>query len=106
MPPNTTCPPWRMVFVVSSAIAKGRIKRIHTEEALAVEGVLDVFTHVHRPELASSDECYNDEIAPPGSPFRPLYDDQIHLQRPAGGAGGGGGVRGRALRSFAPWRRV
>ncbi len=66
-------------FVVSSAIAKGRIKRIHTEEALAVEGVLDVLTHVHRPELAASDECYNDDIAPPGSPYRPLYDDQIHF---------------------------
>jgi xanthine dehydrogenase YagR molybdenum-binding subunit len=63
--------------VVSSAIAKGRIKRIHTADALAVEGVLDVFTHEHRPELASSDEKYKDEVAPPGSPFRPLYDDRI-----------------------------
>ena len=42
--------------VVSSAIAKGRIKRIHTADALAVDGVLDVFTHAHRPELASSDD--------------------------------------------------
>jgi xanthine dehydrogenase YagR molybdenum-binding subunit len=66
-------------FVVSSAIAKGRIKRIHTEDALAVEGVLDVFTHEHRPELAPSDEEYRDEVAPPGSPFRPLYDDRIHF---------------------------
>jgi xanthine dehydrogenase YagR molybdenum-binding subunit len=64
-------------FVVSSAIAKGRIKRIHTADALAVDGVLDVFTHEHRPKLASSDEKYKDEVAPPGSPFRPLYDDQI-----------------------------
>src|ERR671929_758614 len=65
--------------VVSSAIAKGRIKRIHVEEALAVDGVIDVFTHEHRPELASSDEKYNDEVAPPGSPFRPLYDDRIRF---------------------------
>jgi xanthine dehydrogenase YagR molybdenum-binding subunit len=64
-------------FVVSSAIAKGRIKCIHTADALAVDGVLDVFTHEHRPNLASSDEKYKDEVAPPGSPFRPLYDDQI-----------------------------
>jgi xanthine dehydrogenase YagR molybdenum-binding subunit len=63
--------------VVSSAIAKGRIQRIDAADALAVEGVLDVFTHEHRPELASSDEAYTDEVAPPGSPFRPLYDDQI-----------------------------
>jgi len=63
--------------VVSSAIAKGRIKRIHTADALSVDGVLDVFTHEHRPKLASSHEKYTDEVAPPGSPFRPLYDDKI-----------------------------
>ncbi len=45
-------------FVVSSAIAKGRIKRIHTADALAVDGVLDVFTHEHRPKLASAHEKY------------------------------------------------
>jgi len=64
-------------FVVSSTIAKGRIERIHVADALAVDGVLDVFTHEHRPKLASSDEKYKDEVAPPGSPFRPLYDDRI-----------------------------
>jgi xanthine dehydrogenase YagR molybdenum-binding subunit len=64
-------------FVVSSAIAKGRIKRIHTADALSVDGVLDVFTHEHRPKLASSHEKYADEVAPSGSPFRPLYDDKI-----------------------------
>jgi len=64
-------------FVVSSAIAKGRIKRIHTADALSVDGVLDVFTHEHRPKLASSHEKYTDEVAPSGSPFRPLYDDKI-----------------------------
>ncbi len=66
-------------FVVSSAIAKGRIRRIHTADALSVAGVLDVFTHEHRPKLASSDEKYTDEIAPPGSPLRPLYDDRIRF---------------------------
>jgi xanthine dehydrogenase YagR molybdenum-binding subunit len=63
--------------VVSSAIAKGRIKRMDTADALAVHGVLDVFTHEHRPKLASSDGKYKDEVAPDGSPFRPLYDDRI-----------------------------
>ncbi|MGZ3284937.1 MAG: xanthine dehydrogenase family protein molybdopterin-binding subunit [Xanthobacteraceae bacterium] len=66
-------------FVVSSTVAKGRIVRIHVADALAVDGVLDVFTHEHRPKLASSDEKYKDEVAPPGSPFRPLYDDQIRF---------------------------
>jgi xanthine dehydrogenase YagR molybdenum-binding subunit len=64
-------------FVISSAIAKGRIKRIHTADALSVDGVLDVFTHEHRPKLASSHEKYTDEVAPSGSPFRPLYDDKM-----------------------------
>jgi xanthine dehydrogenase YagR molybdenum-binding subunit len=64
-------------FVVSSTIAKGRIKRIDIADALAVDGVLEVFTHEHRPKLASSDEKYTDEVAPPGSPFRPLYDAEI-----------------------------
>jgi xanthine dehydrogenase YagR molybdenum-binding subunit len=64
-------------FVVSSSIAKGRIKHIHTADALSVAGVLDVLTHAHRPELASSDEKYKDEVAPDGSPFRPLYHEQI-----------------------------
>ena len=66
-------------FVITSAIARGRIKRIQTADALAVPGVLDVFTHAHRPELASSDGKYGDEVAPPGSPFRPLYDDKVRF---------------------------
>jgi xanthine dehydrogenase YagR molybdenum-binding subunit len=65
--------------VVSSAVAKGRIKRIDFEEAMAVDGVIAVFTHAHRPKLAASDQAYHDEIAPPGSPFRPLYDDKIRF---------------------------
>ncbi|MEA2919775.1 MAG: xanthine dehydrogenase YagR molybdenum-binding subunit, partial [Bradyrhizobium sp.] len=63
--------------VVSSEIAKGRISRIDTRDALAVEGVIDVLTHENRPKLAGADEKYQDEVAPPGSPFRPLYDDKI-----------------------------
>lgn len=66
-------------FVISSTVAKGRIKRIHTADALAVDGVLDVLTHENRPVLASSDDDYKDEVAPPGSPFRPLYDDQVRF---------------------------
>jgi xanthine dehydrogenase YagR molybdenum-binding subunit len=66
-------------FVISSAIAKGRIKEIHTADALSVPGVLDVLTHAHRPTLADSDEKYKDQIAPEGSPYRPLYDDQVRF---------------------------
>ena len=63
--------------VVSSAIAKGRIKSIDADEALRLEGVLQVFTHENSPRLAQSDQSYTDQVAPPGSPFRPLYDDEI-----------------------------
>jgi xanthine dehydrogenase YagR molybdenum-binding subunit len=63
--------------VVSSTIAKGRIKKIDTSEALALGGVLQVFTHENGPPLARSNRSYQDEVAVPGSPFRPLYDDKI-----------------------------
>src|SRR5712675_1427322 len=63
--------------VVSTGIAKGKIARIDAAKALALPGVLAVFTHENAPRLARSDRSYQDEVAPPGSPFRPLYDDQI-----------------------------
>ena len=40
-------------FVVSSKIAKGRIKSIDRSAALAVPGVLEVFAHDNRPIVAS-----------------------------------------------------
>jgi xanthine dehydrogenase YagR molybdenum-binding subunit len=63
--------------VVSSPIARGRISRIDTRDALALDGVIDVLTYDHRPKLADADAKYQDDVAPPGSPFRPLYDDKI-----------------------------
>ena len=63
--------------VVTSTIPKGRIAHIDTSAALAVEGVIDVLTHENRPKMAGSDKAYNDDVAPGGSPFRPLYDDKI-----------------------------
>jgi xanthine dehydrogenase YagR molybdenum-binding subunit len=63
--------------VVSSTIAKGRILRIDASEARRVAGVLDVLTHENRPHMADSDQAYHDDVAPGGSPFRPLYDGDI-----------------------------
>jgi xanthine dehydrogenase YagR molybdenum-binding subunit len=63
--------------VVCSTIAKGRIMRIDTSAAMAVKGVLTVLTHDHRPPMADNDEAYKDDVAPLGSPFRPLYDNRI-----------------------------
>ena len=65
--------------VVTSTIARGRIARIDTSQALAVEGVLDVLTHENRPKMANTDEGYHDEVAPDGSPFRPLFDNKIRF---------------------------
>jgi xanthine dehydrogenase YagR molybdenum-binding subunit len=58
--------------VVSSGIAKGSISAIDTAAALAVPGVLKIFTHENRPRTASFSASYRDQVAPPGSPFRPL----------------------------------
>jgi xanthine dehydrogenase YagR molybdenum-binding subunit len=63
--------------VVGATIAKGRITRIDTSAALSVDGVLTVLTHENRPRMADNDQAYKDEVAPDGSPFRPLYDDKV-----------------------------
>ena len=63
--------------VVTSTIAKGRIARIDASDALSVEGVVAVLTHENRPPMPSADSAYKDDVAPEGSPFRPLYDDRI-----------------------------
>ena len=65
-------------YVVESTIAKGRISRIDTAEAMRVPGVIDVLTHQHRPPMPDRDDAYKDDVAPEkGSPYRPLYDDRI-----------------------------
>jgi xanthine dehydrogenase YagR molybdenum-binding subunit len=63
--------------VVTSTIAKGRVARIDASEALSLKGVIDVLTHQNRPRMSSSDSAYKDDVAPEGTPFRPLYDDRI-----------------------------
>jgi len=63
--------------VITSAIARGRIVKIDGTAALQLPGVLQLFTHLNRPSLADSDADYDDQVAPPGSPFRPLHDDRV-----------------------------
>lgn len=64
-------------WVVTSTITKGRITRIDTSAAERVEGVLTVLTHENRPKMADTDKAYKDDVAPEGSPLRPLYDDKV-----------------------------
>jgi len=65
--------------IVGATIAKGRITRIDAGAALDVHGVLTVLTHENRPRMANDDQTYKDDVAPEGSPFRPLYDDKIRF---------------------------
>ena len=63
--------------MVGATIAKGRITRIDTSAAKSVAGVIDVLTHENRPPLPDNDQAYKDDVAPDGSPFRPLYDGKV-----------------------------
>lgn len=63
--------------IVTATITRGRIKRIDTNAAKRIKGVLDVLTHAHRPPMADNDKAYKDDVSPLGSPFRPLYDGKI-----------------------------
>jgi len=65
--------------VVSSSIAKGKIKGIDTSKALALDGVLQVFSHENRTSLPWFDKSYKDDDQPPGSPFRPFYSNEIQF---------------------------
>jgi xanthine dehydrogenase YagR molybdenum-binding subunit len=64
-------------WIVSSGIAKGRIKSIDETRARRIAGVVEIITHKNRPHMAFLDGSYGDDVAPPGSPFRPLHDDKI-----------------------------
>jgi xanthine dehydrogenase YagR molybdenum-binding subunit len=63
--------------LVCATIAKGRVTRIDTSAATRVKGVLTVLTHENRPPMADKDESWKDDVAPDGSPYRPLYDSKI-----------------------------
>jgi xanthine dehydrogenase YagR molybdenum-binding subunit len=63
--------------IVGATIAKGRITRMDTSAALRIAGVVAVLTHANRPAMADDVEAWKDEVAPDGTPFRPLYDDRI-----------------------------
>ena len=65
--------------IVPSTITKGRIISLDTSAAMDVEGVMTVLTHENRPRMAGRDQDYKDDVAPDGSPFRPLYDDKIRF---------------------------
>ncbi len=64
-------------YVVSSPIARGKITKIDSAPVLALPGVVQVFSHENVPSLAWFDKNYKDDVAPGGSPFRPLHEPDI-----------------------------
>ncbi|WP_045689912.1 xanthine dehydrogenase family protein molybdopterin-binding subunit [Hymenobacter sp. AT01-02] len=68
-------------WVVSSPIAKGTITKIYADEVLALPGVVQVFSHENVPSLAWFDRNYKDDVAPGGSPFRPLHDNKVKFSQ-------------------------
>lgn len=64
-------------YVVSSPITRGKIVEIDISEAMAIPGVVDILSHLNRPKLAWFDLQYTDMDAPPGTVFKPLYDENI-----------------------------
>ncbi|MNG72199.1 Xanthine dehydrogenase molybdenum-binding subunit [compost metagenome] len=63
--------------VVSSTIARGRVLKIDTAQALKVPGVIAVLDHTHRPKVSSYDDDYSDADAAEGAPFRPLFNARV-----------------------------
>lgn len=70
-------------YIVSSSIARGKITRFDLSKAESIAGVVKIFTHENRPRTAWFDYKHQDEVAPPGSPFRPLYNENVvYSQQP------------------------
>jgi xanthine dehydrogenase YagR molybdenum-binding subunit len=64
-------------FVVSSAVARGKITRIDVAGALDVPGVLQVLTHENAARLPALDFADIDPVASHGSAFIPLQSNEI-----------------------------
>jgi xanthine dehydrogenase YagR molybdenum-binding subunit len=64
-------------WIVSSAIAKGRITAIDDAAARAHPGVVEIISHLNRPHVAWFDHSYKDDASVPGAPFRPLHDEHV-----------------------------
>ncbi|HEX8328583.1 MAG TPA: xanthine dehydrogenase family protein molybdopterin-binding subunit [Hymenobacter sp.] len=65
--------------LVTSAIARGRIKRLDTAAAEQVPGVLAVLSHLNAPKVPgyqSAETNHNPRVE--GQEFRVFYDDQVY----------------------------
>lgn len=64
-------------YVINSTITKGKILNIDVTKALALPGVIEILSHQNRTKLAWFDMQYADMDAPPGTVFKPFYDENI-----------------------------
>ena len=64
-------------YIANSTITKGKIIEIDESKAAAVSGVIAIITHKNRTKLPWFDMLYADMDAPPGTPFKPLYNENI-----------------------------
>ena len=69
--------PFYHAYVLQSTIASGSIIAIDTTEAAAFGGVKGIFTHKNLPDRLKKRADYSDPLSPPGTPFRPFYNDTI-----------------------------
>jgi xanthine dehydrogenase YagR molybdenum-binding subunit len=66
--------------LVTSTIAKGRIKSIDTKAAEKAPGVLAVITHLNSPKVPGYErQVNNEESRVYGQEFRVFYDDKIYF---------------------------
>jgi len=63
--------------VVNSPVARGHLRALRLDEALAVPGVLEILWHGNRPRMRRLDIFYKDMTAPAGSPFKPFHGSAI-----------------------------
>ena len=64
-------------YIVSSHVARGKITKFDLSKAESLPGVIKIYTFENRPRTAWFDYSYKDEVSVPGSPFRPLYDENV-----------------------------
>ncbi|MAW94490.1 MULTISPECIES: xanthine dehydrogenase family protein molybdopterin-binding subunit [unclassified Leeuwenhoekiella] len=69
--------PFYHAYVLQSSIACGSIMELDTSAAEAFTGVKAIFTHKNLPERLKNMVDYTDPLSPPGTPFRPFYNDKI-----------------------------
>lgn len=68
-------------YIVNSSVTKGKITALDETAVRGIPGVVDVLSHNNRPSLPWFDVMYSDMDAPPGSPFKPFYDNEIKYDR-------------------------